>query len=250
MSSNSVPANRSECSLGTLIFRYYRGDEKLETQISSDDPEIKATVALDYWYTLNFCLMVKGRYPDLEALMTEDQKRSYQLLVDWWTAAYQDPAASLAFILEITTLSMELPTASEYSKNLYREVLEYLELQRWPSGDIQDPSERIFEYDVSDCYHESLRNLFEIEFRDIGLYNDTTEQTMNLLKDYRHSAIRPAYSQQAAMRCYEVASQQMEELELPNAGYEVYSDPKKTSLLSGCAEPDSSTMSSLKDGPD
>lgn len=206
MSSNSVPANRSECSLGTLIFRYYRGDEKLETQISSDDPEIKATVALDCWYTLNFCLMVKGRYPDLEALMTEDQKRSYQLLVDWWTAAYQDPAASLAFILEITTLSMELPTASEYSKNLYREVLEYLELQRWPSGDIQDPSERIFEYDVSDCYHESLRNLFEIEFRDIGLYNDTTEQTLNLLKDYRHSAIRPAYSQQAAMRCYEVAS--------------------------------------------
>ncbi|KAF4313016.1 hypothetical protein GTA08_BOTSDO01700 [Botryosphaeria dothidea] len=231
MSSNSVPANRSECSLGTLIFRYYHGDENLETQISSDDPEIKATVALDYWYTLNFCLMVKGRYPDLEALMTEDQKRSYQLLVDWWTAAYQDPAASLAFILEM-------------------EVLEYLELRRWPSGDIQDSSERVVEYDVRDCYHESLRNLFEIEFRDFGLYNDTTEQTLNLLKDYRHSAIRPAYSQQAAMWCYEVARQQMEELELPNATYEVYSDPKKTSLLGGCAEPDSSTTSFLKNGPD
>lgn len=157
-------------SLGALIeLNFGLLPDHLAGSASSLSPH---TRALANWYRLVLVLAAKefpntNHKPDLRSAgkllwerMTTWHRQSFRLLYEWWTAIYQEPAISLAGILELVGRSSMLDHGSEMlDSDAWRYVLRVLELKRWPSGDVKGPSEG-----ASMQYNERLISLFNWEF--------------------------------------------------------------------------------------
>jgi len=168
-------------SLGTVI-------DSFECEASQPGTRVSPALKLIAWYTLNFYLSNEAFRPKLEALLSDAQKRSYCLLWEWWTAAYQDPAFSLAVIIDITSKFEVFGNAEDGMKEL---LMGHLQLHTWPTGELQTPKVNIPD---AKGYHDDMLVLFDWEF--------DLEYDSKMLEATRQQAVFSAYGQHAAMTCF------------------------------------------------
>lgn len=130
--------------------------------------------------------------------MTTWHRQSFRLLYEWWTASYQEPAISLAGILEIVDGSAKLDHESEMlDPDAWGYILHLLELKRWPLGDIKGPVKHSAIH-----YNERLISLFNWEF---GTTEDPLmDDSMNGEKrrTARSQAAQYAYCQQVSWQLF------------------------------------------------
>ncbi|KAF2727761.1 hypothetical protein EJ04DRAFT_594023 [Polyplosphaeria fusca] len=128
------------------------------------------------WYRLNYYFAAKNSHHDELSQLDIEQRASYQLLHDWWTAKYQDASFCLAAILEILddvdpeTMLNEADLTEE-SKRAFDTILSHLRLDRWPVGDIVEPAPQEDPESENQHYHERLWFLFKCEFLFESCYN-------------------------------------------------------------------------------
>ncbi|RDW56568.1 hypothetical protein BP6252_14096 [Coleophoma cylindrospora] len=188
----------SHAGLGVVIENFMG---PLEAELLEEELPGGTTRILANWYRLTYCLLDEEHRHELRAIMSTDQKRSYCLLWEWWTAAYQDPGTSLTEILNIASSSRDLDPKNE-NKDSWKAVLSHLELRHWPEGEISvlRPSAP-----GSTGYHEALSSLFKAEFA-VWMGDYERDATIGSLKHARRNANVSAYCQQMAMCCFRTLS--------------------------------------------
>lgn len=122
------------------------------------------------WYRLAHALLAdpaNSTRAKLEIGMSAWHRSSFTVLYEWWTASYQEAGHSLAAILEIVRGCDNLEAVSTDDGGLetcdWDRVVRYLELKRWPVGDIEGPDTPGIP--VALIYHAAILDLFEAEFR-------------------------------------------------------------------------------------
>jgi hypothetical protein len=203
-SSNSGPQLdervRAEESLGSFLDRQYDGIDAKVSHLPRD--ERKWTRALWYWYTLNAIVLAghDENAKDEDSKVTLDdlsaaQKTSFRLLHDWWTAQYQWPEISLAYILQIVDKCGELLTESEEDEALVRQVMDFLQLSRWPARDIEVTLK-------AECYkyNSTMYKLWIFE-----LDNSPHDAHLDNLRQFRRDAILASWAQQMTFMSFSEA---------------------------------------------
>ncbi|KAI1742427.1 hypothetical protein F4680DRAFT_31994 [Xylaria scruposa] len=169
---------RHRWALGALV------EDIFGTFPPSPQEKKRHTKGLWNWYRLNYLLMSAETAQKLACAMGPWQKHSFQLLKDWWTAAYQDPGYSLFDILDIVSDSDQLPALNTFedtsrTEEAWDNLLKHLQLRRWPRGEIKQPSKIWDTRNPSRSYNERLRFLFMCEFFFEGNYRPELEDESN-----------------------------------------------------------------------
>ncbi|KAL1639159.1 hypothetical protein SLS58_008246 [Diplodia intermedia] len=190
MASDELPT----ISLGFMV-------EKHLAEIRIDSDTIKRypwTRGLASWYLLNHCLI--SNQVETESFFHQDQMMSYQLLFDWWTAAFQDPGTSLLAILDIVSQSDDLEQLARVTMGgTFVDVLGHLELKTWPNRQYlptPEPPPRVSEY------HRNMLDLFELEFMYVASVPGIHHYELGERHDARQRAIASAYTQRVAASCF------------------------------------------------
>ncbi|KAI1448784.1 hypothetical protein F5Y02DRAFT_430623 [Annulohypoxylon stygium] len=177
---------RPEIPLGRLVELIYDGEPYPE----STDPAIRA---LMNWYRLQF-VFSSG---DADFFITWDQRYTYHLLFDWWTAAFDDPKAPRAYaeILIAQSPILKKQVEEKYFVGKHRDLWECIGqhfglLPRLP------PDFSLNEKDLSE-YDKALWELFLTEFFRGDVYDD---YNIDFIKSARQQAAFTAYHRQAGMR--------------------------------------------------
>jgi hypothetical protein len=164
---------------------------------------------LTHWYRLNYHAATKPS-ERFNIAFSREQLLSYQLLYEWWTAQYQDPAFSLHAILEYISscpeafiCSLDGINAQAEAEEAWKLVLGFLRLRQWPRGDISgphpEPPPRLGRH-----YHERMLLLFMCEFLFDSCYAPLNEskRSFEYRADVRRQAAVYAYAQRFAWETY------------------------------------------------
>lgn len=160
------------------------------------------TRGLANWYRLTSWLVSYATSKAvLDTLLSPDQQRSHRLLWQWWTAVYQNPAVTLASILDIVSTSDNIEVFYGRSSDVWDIAIKHLQLRSWPKGDVIELSH----YDpAEDSYNDILRRHWEWEFTaysSVSQYKESMEARGNLDRSRLEAAVH-AFCQLVATRCY------------------------------------------------
>jgi hypothetical protein len=164
---------------------------------------------LAHWYRLNYHAAANASERSYIAFSPE-QLLSYQLLYEWWTAQYQDPAFSLHAILEYSSTcpeaficNLDEVEAQPEAEKAWKFVLDFLRLRQWPKGDVSgphpEPQPRLGRH-----YHERMLLLFKCEFLFDSCYAPVNEpvRSFEYRANVRRQAAVYAYTQRFAWETY------------------------------------------------
>jgi len=106
-------------------------------------PEVPAlTTGLANWYRLTSLVVDNsGSAYAVSKVLSPAQQKSYRLLWQWWTAAYQYLATSLATVLDIVSSCEDLSIFEEGNPELpqvWRVSIKHLQVRHWPVGDVKE----------------------------------------------------------------------------------------------------------------
>lgn len=160
------------------------------------------------WYRLANALLQEPQNSarrKLETRMSVWQRSSFMVLYDWWTASYQEAGHSLAAIFDIVDSCDNLEDVSTDDGGLAKYdwdlVIRYLQLKRWPVGDIESPDRP--DIPVQLIYHEAIVDLFEAEFRRDAETEMVSESDWDhLLHQRRRIAVMGSFCHHLAWRLY------------------------------------------------
>ncbi|KAL6904018.1 hypothetical protein GGI43DRAFT_421509 [Trichoderma evansii] len=130
-------------------------------------------------------------------LLGEEQRNSYRLLFDWWTAAYDLPIVPIFQFSQLQLMLWEHPQfdfADEHPELLkcivkHYNVFHYYSRYRKAKGG--------FDSD----YNKTLNQLFKAEFSDVSVRINENNVGYSILNILRREAAREAYYQQASLHC-------------------------------------------------
>lgn len=145
------------------------------------------TSAIANWYRLNYLLLAQDNkdHPlrtSLLSIMSVRDRQIFRLLHEWWTAAYSEPAFSLAAILSRLDFCNDL--SKLWSEDEWKAIHRCLALRVWPKGDVVEP-----DFDIMK-YHSTMDHLFFDEFQNMDM-------DIKSRGDIRMQAFEAAYLQQA-----------------------------------------------------
>lgn len=127
-------------------------------------------------------------------LLGEEQRNSYRLLFDWWTAAYGRPSTPLSYCSQLQSLVHQNPRFRHF-------IDEYEELwiciqNSFPEtlSDMQSGEAGHSDYD------KALYRLFMAEFADFRTCINEASEDYSSLRAHRIQAAREAYYQQASLQ--------------------------------------------------
>jgi hypothetical protein len=173
-------------------------------------PEMSAlTTGLANWYRLTSLVVgnSSSAYAVSKALSPAQQK-SYRLLWQWWTAAYQYPARSLATTLDIISSCEDLSIFEEGNPELpqvWEVAIKHLQVRRWPVGDVKE----LRPYDeAGDSYSDVMRQHWEWEFTayaSVHTFTGSVEACGNIERARLQAALT-SFCQLAAWSCYSTSS--------------------------------------------
>ncbi|KAF2252743.1 hypothetical protein BU26DRAFT_600999 [Trematosphaeria pertusa] len=149
--------------------------------------------ALANWYRCNHCMADSAFRAELSSMLSDTQQRSYNLLFEWWTAAYQEPRSALYAILEIVSESQDLEVVIDEDEWSWTDLLRFLQLREWPKDDACKPRKVV---PNSADYNDVMMELYEEEFYRTRFSADAR------LRRLRKNAAVAAYVQRAAFFCY------------------------------------------------
>lgn len=145
--------------------------------------------ALTNFYRLQFLVSMV----DVDRIFSWEQRYSYQLLFDWWTAAFQDPSVPFQYFKTLFSLSpilaQELQTTLDQTRPcLFACIVHHTHALVHSHNGV--PTEL-----NKSPYNAVLSNLFKLEFGLTSTYNRQREDRPALLL-LRPRAAREAYRQQ------------------------------------------------------
>jgi len=149
--------------------------------------------ALANWYRFNHCMADPTFREELSSLLSDAQKRSYTLLFEWWTAAHQEPGATLYALFEIVSEAQDLEAVIDEDGWSWTDLLRFLQLREWPKKDVYKPQKV-----VANC-HDYSDVMTELYFEEFCCARFTVDAR---LKRLRKDAAVAAYVQQAAFFCH------------------------------------------------
>lgn len=174
-------------------------------KVARPSPEIRSTtMGLANWYRLTELVVKDPSSADaiIKALSSAQQK-SYRLLWQWWTAAYQDPETCLASILDILSGCGDLSVyegGSPELRQVWEVAIKHLQLKLWPVGDV---NERPYD-ESSDSYSDVMRHHWEWEFTSYASANTfvgSPEARGNIERSRLQAALK-SYCQHVAWSCF------------------------------------------------
>lgn len=155
------------------------------------------------WYRLQFFYSHSTGDSFFNGIMSQDQKNSYLLLFDWWTAAFQHPSVPIAYLFLAVQAA---PTLAKEDKagilgshpELWGCMSKHVNILRPTSQDDPIPINPVH---MQNQYAMSMWQLFRKEFINPEAYdaNDAIEDM--ILRAHRRDAAIKAYCQQAGMEC-------------------------------------------------
>lgn len=124
------------------------------------------------------------------------------MLFDWWTASHQDPSYSLAAILSLVD-HCNAVNLHEFEQNGSKKqaelvILQLLELERWPEGDIMTPPRLPGRRARLRGYHDDMEDLFFFEFNSSHEPEGRQREIWERRRWARSKAAQSAYCQQMA----------------------------------------------------
>ncbi|UKZ93075.1 uncharacterized protein TrAFT101_008007 [Trichoderma asperellum] len=180
--------------------------------------------SLTNWFRLQH--FVSDGYADL---LGEEQRNSYRLLFDWWTAAYDRPATSLLYCSQLESVIHQNPRFKRYEDE-YKEL--WICIQKHYSVTLSRLQPRDTGLDgwgrnkeiglrnsalndlewfrsnqivpIHSDYNEALYQLFLIEFSDFRICIDEANEDRSALRIHRIHAAKEAYYQQTSVHCSKV----------------------------------------------
>ncbi|KAI0146487.1 hypothetical protein BJ166DRAFT_65726 [Pestalotiopsis sp. NC0098] len=143
----------------------------------------------------------------VERFIAWDQRYSYQLIFDWWTATIDDPEVPAASLAALIGGSKSLKTQVKSEIAVHGELL--LCIQETYAmlgfhGSTSPPSVSWPEY--SD-YNKALWKLFIYEFANPGTYDAAADPGGSIMRSIRRDAAIKAYCRQASLQCSNTPSQ-------------------------------------------
>ncbi|KAK7715473.1 hypothetical protein SLS57_006860 [Botryosphaeria dothidea] len=163
------------------------------------------------WYRFNYYMAQEHHRDELNGLMSVEQRGSYRLLLEWWTAAYQDSAYSLAAILDYTShledLSGTNPGRDGNREENWSLVFQHLYLKSWPDGPIPDPEFTGRLWSPGEGYNALMESLFRLEFAaGLNLYpamrDDEPPDITHYREYFREQGVRYAYCQEMGYKLF------------------------------------------------
>lgn len=187
-----------DATLGSLIEKYIGPVEEHLLQ-HEDIEKTSRTRGLANWYRLNYCIANEVERSQLSILLSEQQKESYCLLHEWWTAAYSDESTSLAHSLELIDDCQSLESSDDLPGQ-WSLLLGHLQLKRWPPGNIE--VDESLQRQISP-YDAVLQRLYNTEFESSTFYSTMSEGSLRTVDSHRRDASMKAWSQKTSWRCFE-----------------------------------------------
>lgn len=224
----------------------------LPTSALKNEPSIhiyRFTLGLANWYRLTAWLN-SSDVSELKSNKTLSKKQwdSYQHLWQWWTAVYQDPAYSLASILQIVSLSRDLScfdSQPEQYQHVWNTAIRNLRLRRWPKGNFEEQMTHIRCTSTNDSgvgrytdsYNDRMFLHWEMEFA-----TDQRIESWNRSRrriSYIHGARRDisiiSFCQLTAMSCLSETKSRLEgenkEINSPKQKDKVVDSPSKNDVF-------------------
>lgn len=152
--------------------------------------------------------------PSARRRLSVEHMLSYQLLLDWWTAKYHDPALSIAGLARILGISFFENFLQGDPKDIpatWNEVINARLKTRLATNSLAlltDPAFRreniTAPRDLGEGYHDQLCLLFKAEFLDLPSYdwNSEPQATIDARRNARNQAAINAYCQQFAWKTF------------------------------------------------
>lgn len=197
-----MDADQSKWALRTLLETVKRPyPDSVDSQVSDLDHWLGA------WYRFNFYMAKEESRLELNARMSLKQRETYRLLYEWWTAAYQDPAYSLAEILHHTSslgdLSETNPAYEGQREENWSLVFQHLRLKRWPNGPIPKPECDESVWVAGRSYNVLMNSLLRLEFMGgPGNRNAENLATTHYRLYFREQGVKFAYCQEIGYKLY------------------------------------------------
>ncbi|UKZ66188.1 uncharacterized protein TrAtP1_007364 [Trichoderma atroviride] len=132
-------------------------------------------------------------------LLGEEQRNSYRLLFDWWTAASDRHSTPLSYCSQLQSLVHQNPRSKRFTDD-YEEL--WICIQNSLLETLSDLQSR--EAGHSD-YDKALYQLFMAEFADFRTCIDEAREDYSLLRAQRIHAAREAYYRQASLHCSQIS---------------------------------------------
>lgn len=167
------------------------------------------TTGLANWYRLTSLVVDNsGSAYSLSKVLSPAQQKSYRLLWQWWTAAYQYPATSLATVLDIVSSCEDLSIFEEGNPELpqvWRVAIKHLQVRHWPVGDVKVLRPH---GGAGDSYNDVMRHHWEWEFTSyasVHTFERDVEACGNIERSRLQAALK-SFCQLTAWSCYSASS--------------------------------------------
>ncbi|KAJ9608145.1 hypothetical protein H2200_007133 [Cladophialophora chaetospira] len=183
-------------SLGTVIEAYLGPVEEHLLQ-HEDFKKNSSTRGLANWYRFNYCVFNDEDRVEFSRLLSKQQKESYCLLHEWWTAAYSDESTSLAHVLAIIDDCQNLESSDD-KPGQWNLLLSHLQLKRWPTGDIE-----VVDSLQQQNYDTVLRRLYSTEFGTSTYYGTISSPPLPTIEQHRRDASTKAWGQKTAWKSFD-----------------------------------------------
>lgn len=154
--------------------------------------------AFTNWYRLQYIVAVGVA----DRVLSWYQRHSYQLLYDWWIAAFQDPSTILNELNEFIELSETLKSEMDDVKMIdasRRDLWACFNRHKQALSLRGATAAKIYNFSP---YNQSLRRLFIIEFLCPSVYKMDEKAQIQSLDYARHTAAKKAYCSQTAAHCF------------------------------------------------